>query len=93
MGLSYYVYYRIDPIQVKTAMAIVETQMRAIVDATGVPGRLLRKRGEPNLWMEVYENVADAALFEHELALAAEAIEKTASLQTGTGRHVECFEE
>ncbi|MCW5606243.1 MAG: DUF4936 family protein, partial [Burkholderiales bacterium] len=61
--------------------------------AAGVQGRLLRKRGEPLLWMEIYENVGDEAQFEWALADAAGRLGIQGFLQTGTQRHVECFEE
>ncbi len=93
MALCYYVYYRVDPVLAKTAQPVVEQLMLAVGRATGIPGRLLKKRGEPNLWMEVYENVTDAAKFEWELSQAAGELNATASLQAGTGRHIECFED
>ena len=40
----------------------------ACSERCGVRGRLLTKRGEPNLWMEVYEGVQDGGLFESALA-------------------------
>ena len=52
----------------------------------------MTKRGEPNLWMEVYENVSDEAKFEWELATAVNQCQATAFLQASGGRHTECFE-
>jgi hypothetical protein len=52
----------------------------------------MKKRGESNLWMETYLNVADDAQFEWELAEAAGRLNIPELLLPGTPRHVECFE-
>ncbi len=70
---------------------MIKALLTRVRDATGVAGRLLKKRGDPHLWMEVYENVADESTFESELAAAAGTLQVTGFLQSG-GRHVECFE-
>jgi hypothetical protein len=57
-----------------------------------VQGRLLRKRGEPTLWMEVYEGVLDGAAFETALAQAAAHEGIDALLRPGSSRKIECFE-
>ncbi len=59
---------------------------------TGTAGRLMKKRGEPDLWMEVYENVADDAKFEWELGVAVNQFQVLEFLQPGSGRQIECFE-
>lgn len=91
MPHSYYIYYRIDPAQAAAAAQRVQQLLDGVERATGVAGRLMRKRGEPNLWMEVYEDVADAAQFEWELAETVGKLKATEFLQTGSGRHTECF--
>jgi hypothetical protein len=66
--------------------------MQSALDArTGVAGRLLTKRDEPLLWMEIYEEVEDGPRFEAalETAVAEHAVE--AMLQTGSRRRTECF--
>jgi len=92
MAYSFYIYYRIDPARA----AVCETRIRdlfaAIREATGIPGQLMKKRGESNLWMETYLNVADDAQFEWELAEAAGRLNIPEFLLPGTPRHVECFE-
>lgn len=92
MAHSYYVYYRVEPAKVDTAESRIRELLSAVGQATGIAGRLLKKRGEPNLWMEVYENVMDEAKFEWELAEAVGRLQATAFLQSGGGRHIECFE-
>ena len=91
MALSYYIYYRVDPARSAAAEKAVRELLAAMRNATGVAGRLMRKRGEPNLWMEVYEGVADDAAFERELADAAGRLEFGDFLQPGSGRRIECF--
>lgn len=92
MSFSYYIYYRVDPAQADAAEPRIKQLLVAVAKATGTAGRLMTKRGEPNLWMEVYEGVADEAKFEWELASAVNQCQVTGFLQTGTGRHIECFE-
>ena len=93
MTWSYYIYYRVDPDRTSVARARVQQLIDAVAQASGITGRLLKKRGEPALWMEVYEHVSDEAKFERELAQAVGKLNATEFLQAGTGRHVECFED
>ena len=93
MRCSYYIYYRIDPARVAAGEAGIRELLDAMREATGIRGRLLKKRGEPNLWMEIYENVADEAKFEWELAEAVEHLKIQQFLLPGTPRHIECFQE
>lgn len=58
----------------------------------GVRGRLLAKRGEPCLWMEVYERITDGAGFEAALQAEASALGLETVLAKGTRRNVEAFE-
>ena len=90
MACSYYVYYRVDPAQARAGEPVIGELFAAIRQATGVAGRLLRKRGEPLLWMEVFENVGDEAQFERTLAETASRLQLQTFLQAGTGRHTEC---
>ena len=92
MPYSYYIYYRVDPAQAEMARSRIMQLLAAVARTTGIAGRLMTKRGEPNLWMEVYEGVLDEATFERELATAVNECLATAFLQPGGGRHLECFE-
>ncbi len=92
MPYSYYIYYRVDPARAEAAMPRIKQLLDAVKNTTGIPGRLMKKRGEPDLWMEVYENVADAEKFEWELGQAVNKLKATEFLLSGTGRHIECFE-
>ena len=93
MSLSYYIYYRVDPSQARAARQRVKQLLALVKSSAHVNGRLLKKRGEPNLWMEVYENVAETAEFEQALADAVSKLKAIEFLQSGTGRHIESFED
>lgn len=93
MAWSYYIYYRVDAAQADACAASVQKLLTAVQERTGIQGRVLKKRNEPLLWMEIYEPVADEAKFEWELAEAVAASGITALLQDGSARHTECFAE
>ena len=91
MAFNFYIYYRVDPQKAAACEPVVRQLLAAVREATGIQGRLLTKHGEPNLWMEVYEGVADEAKFEWELAEIAARLKVQDHLQPGTTRHLECF--
>jgi hypothetical protein len=91
MTASYYIYYRVDAAKAGACSKAVDELFATISKATGIEGRLLSKRGEALLWMEIYENVADEAQFEWELAEAVARLQFLSFLQGGSGRHLECF--
>jgi hypothetical protein len=80
---SYYIYYRVEPARVPALRAQIERVFAAIERQTGVRGRWMRRRDQPETFMEVYEGVADAQAFEALLAREAAAL--------GLERHVERF--
>ena len=90
---AYYIYYRVQPDKAGACEPLVRELLAAVRQATGVAGRFMKKRGEPNLWMEIYENVADDATFEWELADTAGRLKIQDFLLPGSTRYVECFEE
>jgi hypothetical protein len=92
MAYSYYIYYRVAPEQSQACEPRVLELISALKQSTGVAGRLLKKRSEPLLWMEVYENVRDDAKFELELQQAATRFHLAECLQEGSTRRLECFE-
>ena len=88
---SYYVYYRIAPEKSMAANAVLRALIDRIAQDTGVRGRVLVKCGEPNLWMEVYEGIANPATFETKLAAAVSELGLHAVLASGEQRRIECF--
>ena len=60
----YYVYYKLAPEQVPQLRGMVEGLFGAIEKQCGVRGRWMRRRDDPSTYMEVYEEVKDAAAFE-----------------------------
>jgi len=91
MSWNYYIYYRVDAAKTGPGAVAVEFLLDAVKRETGIAGRVLKKRNEPLLWMEIYENVADEAKFEWALAEAAAASGIANLLQAGSSRHTECF--
>ncbi|MEO1765666.1 DUF4936 family protein [Thiobacter aerophilum] len=88
----YYVYYRVDLRREAEAIAAVDQLLFEIAAKTGVQGRLLKKRDEPALWLEVYADVPGDWL-EASLAAIAQRLEFARFLQPGSTRRVECFQE
>ena len=87
--VHYYVWYRItgDPRDARTA---IEAMMAEVTRRTGIAGRLLVRRDETSTWMEIYEGVADPAVFEREIA-AVFLAHDLARFVAGGARHVEAF--
>ena len=90
MNRGVYVWYRVSVDDHDTG-ATVRSMMARLACRTGVAGRLLRKAGEPCLWMEVYEGVSDVAGFARHLAQAVE--EYDLGMFIDGSRHEESFEE
>jgi hypothetical protein len=70
MSWSYYIYYRVDAAKTGACAVAIEYLFDAMHKKTGIQGRVMKKRNEPLLWMEIYENVTDDTGFEWELAEA-----------------------
>ena len=92
MAFSYYIYYRVEPAKAAECESHIRQLLASVHKATGVSGQLMKKRGESNLWMEIYLNVTDDTRFEWELAEAVAKHNVQDYLLPGTPRHVECFE-
>ena len=89
--LSYYVYYRVAPESAPAARGAIAQLLGRISQDTGIRGKVLTKRQEPLLWMEVYSGVKDPSAFEHALESHAAAL-RLAQYLAGGERRVECFE-
>jgi hypothetical protein len=85
---AYYVWYRVAADDRDTEIA-VRGMMARLACRAGVAARLLRKRAEPGLWMEVYEGVAEPDRF---VRLMDQAVsEFDIDMFIDGARHVECF--
>lgn len=58
----FYVWYTVTSDRADAARAVT-TLIAAVEDATGIAGRVLARRDDASTWMEIYENVGDAAAF------------------------------
>jgi hypothetical protein len=92
VNLSYYIYYKVPPANAASAFAAVAALQRDLAMATGIVGRLLRRRDDPTTWMEVYERVTDAASFEDKLRELADAQAVEDWLAPGDTRRQEIFQ-
>ncbi len=84
----YFVWYRV-PGDAAAARAAVNSLQQELTLRTGVVGRLLMRPDAPPTWMEVYECVADAPLFE--AALADASTRHAVGAHAPDGRHLERF--
>lgn len=85
----YYIYYRVNEKNADEAEHLIRTMQTRLACRSGTGGRLLKRRSDPGLWMEVYENVADPQRFEFLLRQAADEYD-IEMLLDGT-RKQECF--
>jgi uncharacterized protein DUF4936 len=80
----YYVYYKVTPDQLSRLRAAVRGVFEAIEKQCGVRGRWMHRRDDPSTYMEVYEDVKDAAVFE--------ALLEREGAKLGLQRHTERFQ-
>jgi hypothetical protein len=88
---SLYVYYRIRPAERVRACALTALLLDRVDRQFGVRGRVLTRCDEPDLWMEIYEPVAQPAAFRAALDETCAQIEFATILAPGQVRHCECF--
>src|SRR5256885_5118744 len=62
--LNYYVYYKVDVAQLAELRPAVERLFALLERECGVRGRWMHRRDDAATYMEVYEDVKDAARFE-----------------------------
>lgn len=60
----YYIYYRVSEKDAAEAGLLIRAMQARLACRSGVTGRLLKKRDDPGLWMEIYEGVSDSDGFE-----------------------------
>lgn len=88
MRFTYCVWYRVTDDGPDTER-IVRGLMARLACRTGVAGRLMRKRDEPRLWMELYAGVVAPAAFESALRELADTYDVDMFLSGE--RRIECF--
>jgi hypothetical protein len=86
---SYYIYYKVPAAESQNIRAAAEELQRGLASKTGVRGRLMCRRDEPQTWMEIYEDVPDIDAFER--ALDAELKRVKFAELLGGARHTEIF--
>ena len=91
MSTSYYIYYRVPAGNAVRAREVISALQRELSEATGVGGRLLRRRDDETTWMEIYESVHDSSRFESKLAELVERHGLLALLAPGSSRKQEIF--
>ena len=89
--VSYYVYYRVAAAHANAARQAVAAMLTLLEQRTSVSGRLLRRRDEPLLWMEVYEGVRDTAAFDAVLGELLDGSGLAEFLEPGAARTTERF--
>ena len=85
----YYIYYRVAEQSAKEAEQLIRSMQARLACRSGVAGRLLVKRDDPALWMEIYESVAEPARFEHLLRQAVDEFD--VEMFVDGSRKQECF--
>ncbi len=85
----YYIYYRVAEHNADEAELLIRSMQARLACRSGINGRLLKKRDEPGLWMEIYEKVADPQAFERLLSQAVDEFD--IALFMDGARHQECF--
>jgi hypothetical protein len=86
---SAYVYYRIDPDKAPLATARIDALLGAMALHCDEPPRRLSRCDDATTWMEIYEGIADIAVFSTALDAAAQTFD--CATFTWGERHLECF--
>lgn len=89
--VSCYIYYRVAADYADVAREVIGRVLEALEQRVGIVGRLLHRQDEPLLWMEVYDDVRDAARFEAMLNNLLDQHRFARFLATGSARTVERF--
>ena len=84
-----YRYYRIDPAKAALAAARIDLLLDTMGGYCSQPPRRLSRCDDPYMWMEVYEDIADFAVFAAALDEAVRAVDCTGFILGD--RHLECF--
>jgi hypothetical protein len=85
---SYFIWYRVNRDDHDTE-TVIHGMMSRLACRSGVTGKLLKKRDQPGLWMEVYDEVGDAEPFERLLRQAVDEFD--VEMFIDGPRCTECF--
>lgn len=88
---DYYIYYKVAPETSADLIPVAVAMQSDIFRLTGIRGRLNRKTGDPNTWMEIYEGVLQRLLFEAALADCVARFGMEKYLVADSVRHSEIF--
>lgn len=92
MTASCYVYYRVSELHIAEASNAVLRLTALMRDATGINPRVMKKIGDPLLWMEVYEGVDEVHAFTLSMQDCLSRSGLGDFLAPDFARHVEIFE-
>ena len=87
---SIFVYYRVAARDWHEAETLVRSLQARLACRTGIQGRLLKKRQEPGLWMEIYDSIPQPTRFERHLAEVE--VELGIDMFLDSPRHREIFD-
>ena len=92
MTVSCYIYYRVPEPHIAEASNAALRLIALMRDATGISSRIMKKVGDPLLWMEVYEGIDEADTFTLSMqnCLSQSGLEQF--LEPDFTRHVEMFQ-
>lgn len=88
---SYFIYYKVPTAKRDEMRRLVEALFTAVERETGVRGRWMHRRDDPGTYMEVYENVVEAARFEVLLEQQVSRLGISRCLAVDTARRAEIF--
>ena len=91
LDLAYYIYYPIAVENTAAARRAVMALFDELKAASGISGRLVRRRDDLAVWMEIYEHVSDAGKFEQALHAAEARHGLDMLVATGASRKIEVF--
>ena len=91
--IHFYIYYRITPDFADEAKLAIRELQAHLFRETGIQGRLLIKHDDPDLWMEIYEQVLDPQAFQKALSAKADGHQADKWLRPGSARKIEQFQD
>lgn len=93
MRLYYAIWYKAEAAQASSLLGELRRMQAQLAERLGVCGRVLQRSDSGDVWMEVYEDIADPEVFEQTLAELVAVHALTRFLPQGEVRHIERFRE